>query len=74
MRTSTEHCPRRTETFETVDRYKPDALAEQMENFDERGMDSKDPFGPFTDLEDYEVLETTGPNVADSSTREFLIT
>ena len=42
------------ETFETVERYKPDALAEQMQDFDERGMDWKDPFGPFTDLDDYE--------------------
>ena len=41
-------------TFEMVDRYKPDALSEQMQDFDERGMDWKDPFGPFTDLEDYE--------------------
>ena len=35
--------------WKSVERYKPDAIMEQMED-----GDWTDPFGPFTDLEDYE--------------------
>ena len=35
--------------WKMVERYKPDAIMEQMED-----GDWTDPFGPFTDLEDYE--------------------
>jgi hypothetical protein len=37
-----------------VERYKPDALNEQMNEFEERGENWKDPFGPFESLDDYE--------------------
>lgn len=40
--------------WKSVERYKPDAIMEQMEEFEEMGRDWRDPFGPFTDLEDYE--------------------
>lgn len=42
------------ETFETTDRYKPDAIAEQIEEADAADESWKDPFGPFKDLDDYE--------------------
>mgnify|MGYP003115564465 FL=1 len=42
------------ETFESVERYKPDDLGEQMRFWDEQGKDWKDEIGPFTDLDDYE--------------------
>ena len=40
--------------FEAVERYKPDAINEQMNDCEARGEDWKDPFGPFESLDDYE--------------------
>lgn len=40
--------------FEVVERYKPDAINEQMNECEERGVDWTCPFGPFICLEDYE--------------------
>ena len=42
------------ETFEVVERYKPDALAEQIMEAQENDESWKDPFGPFIDIQDYE--------------------
>ena len=41
-------------TFETTERYKPDAIGEQLQMAEAAGKEWKDPFGPFEDLEDYE--------------------
>ena len=63
------------ESFETVERYKPDALSEQMENFDEQGWTGRTPLVlSLTWRTMRSSGETTGLNVVDSSTREFLIT
>lgn len=40
--------------FEVVDRYKPDAINEQMNECEGRGVDWCCPFGSFISLEDYE--------------------
>ena len=42
------------DNWESVERYKPDAIMEQMEEAEANGEDWRDPFGPFTDLLDYE--------------------
>jgi bifunctional DNA-binding transcriptional regulator/antitoxin component of YhaV-PrlF toxin-antitoxin module len=40
--------------FASVERYKPDAINEQINESEQRGEDWSCPFGPFTSLEDYE--------------------
>ena len=42
------------ETFDTTERYKPDAIQEQIEEAEAAGEEWKDPFGPFKDIQDYE--------------------
>ena len=37
-----------------VERYKPDAINEQMNECERRGVDWSCPFGPFISVEDYE--------------------
>jgi bifunctional DNA-binding transcriptional regulator/antitoxin component of YhaV-PrlF toxin-antitoxin module len=40
--------------FTSVERYKPDAINEQMNESEQRGEEWSCPFGPFTSVEDYE--------------------